>query len=66
MAWPDGQRRLHVELPTHDLLPGQVDGVLRAAPQRACQVVLAVRAQLRSDPEQRRNGCGPEQVAPML
>lgn len=49
MARPDGERRLHVELPPHDLLARLIDGILRAAPQGAGQGVLAARTQLGAD-----------------
>ena len=66
MPRPDGERRLHIELPTHDLLAGLVDGVLRAATQCASKFVLAIRAQFGADAEQCRNGGGFQQIAPML
>ena len=66
MPRPDGERGRHIELPTHDLLAGLVDGVLRAASQRAGQVALAIRAQLRADAKESRDRSGLEQIAPML
>lgn len=66
MARPDGERRFHVEVSAHDLLAGLVDSVLRAAPQRTGEVVLAIRTQLGTEAKQRGNGGGPEQGASML
>src|SRR5690606_1330233 len=65
-ARPDGQRWRDLQLALDDLLPGLVDGVLRAITDGTDQAVLVVGRQLRADAEQRGQACGLHQIPPVV
>ena len=64
---PDGERRLDIEIAAHDLLPGLVEGITAAAPQRSNNIAIGIAgAELRADAEQCGEGSGHEQSAPVI